>query len=89
MTKDIPAKGSIDFLMNVQKGQTMECTVGYDFDDSDIDAFLYEPGSQAVSVSSGPKEPNEFLVKKSGDHRLTVDNRTNKKITITLYLLVE
>ncbi|MFM9903779.1 MAG: hypothetical protein ACKVQJ_04315 [Pyrinomonadaceae bacterium] len=31
--------------MNVQKGQTMEYTVGYDFDDSDIDAFLYEPGS--------------------------------------------
>lgn len=89
VTKDIPANGSIDFLMNVQKGQTMSYTVGYDFKDSDIEAFLTEPGIQDISQSSGPKAPNDFLVKKSGDHRLTVNNTSGKKVTITLYLDVQ
>ncbi len=41
---------------------------------------------QDISLTSGPKEPNEFVIKKTGDHRLTVNNTTKKKITITLYL---
>ncbi|MFZ1701918.1 MAG: hypothetical protein WBO10_05210 [Pyrinomonadaceae bacterium] len=87
--KDIPAEGSVDFLMNVQKGQTIGYTVGYDFKDSDVEAFLTEPGLQDISKTSGPKAPQEFVVKKTGDHRLTVNNTTRKKITITLYVDVE
>lgn len=86
LTKTIAANGSIDFLINAKKGQTMSYTVGYDFKDSDVEAFLTEPGLQDISLQSGPKEPKEFRIKKSGDHRLTVNNTTRKKITITLYL---
>jgi hypothetical protein len=86
LTREIPANGSIDFIITANKGQTMGFTVGYDFKDSDIQAFLTEPGLQDISLSSGPKKPNEFVIKKTGDHRLTVNNMTRKKITMTLYL---
>lgn len=86
LTRDIPANGSIDFIINAKKGQTMGFTVGYDFKDSDVEAFLTEPTVQDISLSSGPKKPNEFVVQITGDHRLTVTNKTGKKITITLYL---
>ena len=74
LTRDIPANGTVDFIINAKKGQTLGFTVGYEFKDSDIEAFLTEPGMQDISLSSGPKEPNEFVIKKSGDHRLTVNN---------------
>jgi len=86
LTREILPNGSIDFIINARKGQTMDFTVGYDFKDSDVEAFLTEPGSQDISLSSGPKAPNEFVLKKTGDHNLTVKNTTKKKITITLYL---
>ncbi len=86
LTKTIAANGSLDFLINAKKGQMMSFTVGYDFKDSDVEAFLTEPGLQDISLQSGPKENKEFRIKKTGDHRLTVNNTTRKKITITLYL---
>ncbi len=86
LTRDIPANGSIDFVVNVKKGQMLEYTVGYDFKDSDVNAAIYEPDTKDVTLSSGPKERQEFEVKMNGDHRLVVENTTNKKITITLYL---
>lgn len=86
ITKDIVANGSVDFLINAKKGQLLEYTVGYDFRDNDVQAFLTEPGMQDISHSSGPKDRQEFTIQKSGDHRLTVNNTTKKKITITLYL---
>lgn len=89
ITREIPANGSVDFLINAAKGQKMEYTIGYDFKDSDIEAFLTEPGSQDISKTSGPKDRQEFVVKKGGDHRLTVNNTTRKKATITLYLDIE
>lgn len=89
VTKDIPAKGSVDFVINVKKGQKMGFTVGYDFNDDDVNYALYEPDTKDVTMSAGPKEPQEFEVKMNGDHRLTVNNTTNKKVTITLYLDVE
>ncbi|MEK7725159.1 MAG: hypothetical protein AAB336_12460 [Acidobacteriota bacterium] len=89
VTKDIPANGSVDFLINVRKGQTMGYTVGYDFKDSDIEAYLGEPGDQDASIPVAPKAPQTFVVKKSGDHFLEVTNTTKKKVTITLYLDVE
>lgn len=88
-TRDIPAEGSIDFVMNAKKGQIIDYTVGYDFKDSDVEAFLTEPGLQDISQTAPPKEHKEFTVNKSGDHRLTVNNTTKKKITITLYLDIQ
>lgn len=89
LTREIPANGSIDFIINARKGQTMDFTIGYDFKDSDVEAFLTEPGLQDISLSSGPKAPNEFVIEITGDHRLTVNNMTQKKITITLYLDID
>ena len=86
LTREIPANGSVDFIISAKKGQTLGFTVGYDFKDRDVEAFLTEPALQDISLTSGPKEPKEFVVKKNGDHRLTVNNTTGKKITITLYL---
>jgi hypothetical protein len=89
VTKEIPANGAVDFLFNVKKGQTVDYTVGYDFNDSDIRAYLGEPGNQDTSIPAPPKAPQNFVVKKSGDHRLEVTNTTKKKVTITLYMDVE
>ncbi len=89
VTKDIPANGIIDFVFNVKKGQTVEYTVGYDFNESDLQIYMGEPGDQDTSIPSAPKAPKTFVVKKSGDHRLEVTNTTKKKVTITLYMDIE
>jgi hypothetical protein len=89
LTRTIAASGSIDFIINAKKGQKMDFTVGYDFKDSDVEAFLTEPGLQDISLTTGPKKPNEFVLKNTGNHRLTVNNTTAKKITITLYLDIQ
>lgn len=86
VTKDILANGSVNFVFNVQRGQTVDYTVAYDFDDSDITVYRGEPGDQDSSISGAPKAPQSFVAKKSGDHRLEVTNTTNKKVTVTLYL---
>ena len=89
VTKTISAQGSIDFLINCRKGQTISYTIGYDFRDSDIEGFLTEPGLQDISQTVGPKARNEFTVKKSGDHRLTINNTSRRKATITLYIDID
>lgn len=86
ITRDIPSLGTVDFVIGVRKGQTLGYTVGYDFKESDITAFLTEPGMQDISKTSGPKAPQEFVIKKSGDHRLSINNLSRKKLTITLYV---
>ncbi|TAD85832.1 MAG: hypothetical protein EAY75_10320 [Bacteroidetes bacterium] len=89
LTRTIAASGSIDFMINVKKGNRMSFTIGYDMADADIQGFVTEPGSQDIALSTGPKSPNEFPVTVNGIHRLTVNNTTKKKATITLYLDVE
>lgn len=89
LTRTIPASGSMDFIINAKKGQKMNFTIGYDFQDSDIEGFLTEPGMQDISLTAGPKKPYDFDIKSSGNHRLTVNNTTAKKTTITLYLSIE
>ena len=89
LTRTIAAEGSIDFTINAKKGQKMDFTIGYDFKDSDVKGFLTEPGLKDISLTTGPKKPNEFIIKTSGNHRLKVNNTTKKKITITLYLAIE
>jgi hypothetical protein len=89
LTRTIAASGSIDFIINAKKSQKMDFTIGYDFKDSDVEGFLTEPGSQDIALTAAPKAPNEFVVKTSGNHRLTVNNTTAKKLTITLYLGIQ
>ena len=86
LTRDIPANGSIDFIINAKKAQKIGIQMGYESKASDIKAFLSEPGLQDVSLSLGPETRKEFVVKKTGDHRLTVVNNTGKKITFSLYV---
>lgn len=86
LTRTIPANGSITFVINARAGQTMGFTVGYDFKDSDIVASLVPPGTTNVTWSGGPKEPNEYEIQDTGNHKLKVKNTTRKPITMTLYL---
>lgn len=88
-TKDIPANGAIDFLFNVKRGQKIVYTVDYNLKNTDIVAYLNEPGGQDSSVTSVSRIPTKFTVKKSGDHRLEVTNTTNRKATITLLLFLD
>jgi hypothetical protein len=89
LTKTINPTSSMDFNMYAKKGQTISFTIGYDFKDSDIEGFLTEPTLQDISLTTGPKSPNEFKVKITGNHRLTVHNTTKKKITMTLYVRIQ
>jgi membrane carboxypeptidase/penicillin-binding protein PbpC len=85
LTRNIPANGSIDFLINVKKGQKMGMQLSYEGKASDIEGFLSEPGLQDTELTLKAEERKEFDVKTNGDHRLTVVNQTGKKITFTLY----
>lgn len=89
LTRTLAASGSMDFIINAKKGQTLNFTIGYDFNDSDVEGFLTEPGLQDISLFADPKAPYAFSITRSGNHRLTVHNTTSKKITITLYLDIE
>lgn len=88
-TKDIPANGAIDFVFNVKRGQKIVYTVDYNLKNTDIVAYLNEPGGQDSSVTSVSRVPTKFTVKKSGDHRLEVTNTTNRKATIMLSLFLD
>ena len=88
LTRTIPANGSITFVINARAGQTMGFTVGYDFKDSDIVASLVPPGTTNVTWSGGPKEPNEYEIQDTGNHKLKVKKTKRKPITITLNLKI-
>lgn len=87
-TRTLPAQGSIDFIVNAKAGQFMDYTVAYDFNKSDIGAFLTEPNLQDISQTPKIDERNVFPVNTGGDHRITVNNMTRKSVTITLYIQV-
>jgi hypothetical protein len=89
LTRTINSASNFDFNISAKKGQTMSFTIGYDFKDSDVEGFLTEPGQQDISLTTEPKKPNEFKVKRTGNHRLTVHNYTKKNVTITLYISIE
>jgi len=86
LTRDIPANSSLDFIINAKKGQSMNLQMGYEGKASDIEGFLSEPGLQDISVRLPAETRKEFTVKTSGDHRLTVSNKSGKRVTFTLYL---
>ena len=88
LTRTIPANGSIDFIITAKAGQYMDYTPAYDFNKTDIEAFLTEPRLQDVSQTANIDTRNVFRINTSGDHRLTVNNMTRKSITFTLYLQI-
>lgn len=90
LSRTIPANGSIDFIFNAQSGQRMQYSVNYDNgSDTDIEAFLTEPGSQDVSNTSAANENNEYMIKKAGDHRITINNKTADEVTVNFGLSIK
>lgn len=90
--REIPANGSWDFLISAKKGQKLGIHVYVDGGTvvtKTIEAFLSEPDLQDVSLSSKDGERKVFVVKKTGDHRLTVTNNTGKKVKFNLNVDVE
>ncbi len=62
----------------------------FSFDGSDkLGMILTEPGLQDISLESGPGEPNEFVVKKTGDHRITINNQSGKPMKFTLGVFIK
>ena len=90
LKRDIPANGSIDLIFNARSGQRMQYSVNYENGaDTDIETFLTEPGLQDISNTSAANENNEFMIKKTGDHRITIQNKTGKKVNIDFGLSVK
>ncbi|HYE13212.1 MAG TPA: hypothetical protein VD968_02095 [Pyrinomonadaceae bacterium] len=89
LTRTIPANNSIDFVLNAQSRQRMQYSVIYDDgSDTDIEVFLSEPGSQDISKTSDANQNNEFIIKKTGDHRITVQNKTGNKVTVQFGVVI-
>lgn len=74
--------GVITFILNARKGQRMQFTV--DSDVEDLGITLSEAGKQDFTLESETGEPNEFIIKKTGDHYITVVNHSDTKAEITL-----
>lgn len=84
-TRDIAANGSYDFVISAKRGQKLGLQIGYEGRASNIQGYLSEPGLQDLALSVPAESRKEFAVKKTGDHRFTVVNKTGKTITFTLY----
>ena len=86
LERTVKANSTYDFILNIRKGQRMV----FSFDGSDkLGMFLTEPGLQDISLESGPGEPNEFVVKKTGDHRITINNQSGKPMKFTLGVFIK
>lgn len=77
--------GTITFILYAKKGQAMNFTVD---GNADLGVSLSETGSQDYILQSEPGEPNEYQIAKSGDHFITVVNRSNRKANFTLSVVV-
>lgn len=84
LTRTIAPNSSVTTTFKASAGQTISFTAGYDFKDNDLLVYLLKDYEQLKS--SAAKAPNEYLVKKTGDYQVVVENRTNKRVTTTLYL---
>ena len=90
LKRTIPANNSIEFVANARTGQRMQYSVIYDSgSDTDIDLFLTEPGLQDISNTAAANEPVEFMIKKTGDHRFTIQNKTGKKVDVNFGLVIK
>jgi hypothetical protein len=86
LTRSIPAKGEIQFLIKARKGQTVEYQVDYDARSSDVQVFLFDIASNDIITDSEAGLVESFVVQKSGDTSFIVRNKTRKRIQIGLYL---
>ena len=90
LTRTVPANGSIDFVANARSGQRMQYSVIYDGgSDTDVEVFMTEPGAQDITNTSAANENNEFMIKKTGDHRITVNNTTGNKVSVKFGLSIK
>lgn len=89
VTRSLNAGASLEFSIHAKAGQTMDYSIGYDFNNRDLAAFFTEAGTQD-KIEIEPKKPsNETVLSNSGNHRILVKNKSRKKITFTLYLSIE
>lgn len=78
--------GVITFILKARKGQRMNFTVD---SDEDVSISLSEAGKQDITLESGVGEPNEFMIKKTGDHFITVVNNSEADAEITLNVVIK
>lgn len=78
--------GVITFLVRARKGQRMHFTIE---SEAAVNIELSESGAQDFSLRSEVGEPNEFIVRATKDHFITVVNPTQAKTKITLRLSVK
>lgn len=79
--------GSTTFILYVKKGQIMNFSV--DENAADLGISLSDAGSHDAILESASGEPNEYQVAKSGDHFITVVNRSKRKASFTLRVVVK
>lgn len=77
--------GAITFILYAKKGQTMNFTVD---GSADLGVSLSDAGSQDLILQSEPGDPNEYRIAKTGNHYITVVNRSNRKANFTLRVVV-
>lgn len=77
--------GTITFILNAKKGQIMNFTVD---GNADLGISLSDAGSQDFILQSELGQPNEYQIAKSGDHFITVVNRSNRKANFTLRVVI-
>jgi hypothetical protein len=84
LTRTLAPNSNVVITFKADAGQTISFTAGYDFNENDLYAYLLKDNEQLKS--SKAKAPNEFLATKSGDYQVVVENKTNKRVTTTIYL---
>lgn len=86
LTRTLAPNTNVVITFKANAGQTISFTAGYEgSNDSDLLAYLLSDGSELLT-SSKAKAPNEFLVKKTGNFRVVVENKSQKRVTTTIYL---
>ena len=77
--------GTITFILSAKKGQIMNFTID---GKADLGISLSDAGAQDAILESEPGEPNEYQIAKTGNHYITVVNRSNKKASFTLTVVI-
>lgn len=78
--------GTITFILYAKKGQLMNFTVD---GNADLGISLSDAGSQDALLEGAPGDPNEYQIAKTGDHFITVVNRSNRKANFTLRVVIK
>lgn len=86
LQRTLAPNGSLTVTFRAKAGQTISYTAGYDFKDSDLEVFFTKSGGNDFLKESGPKATIEYLIPETGDYDILIENRTNKRVTMTLYL---